>query len=819
MKKSIFILLIFMANVCSNATLLPLRDFNPSELYNSDTTLANSPNVHISFNEDSTEVTFSVQIINADVTLDTDLYPGKYFWNVPGFYPSNTPGTAALPTRTVIFELPSDAINIRLIENSSMWTTIPNYPPTPARPIKYGDALTTLDDVPPITHENTSKDAAYISQIEKCTNETLVYVSISPFSYDINNNVVNACYEFSYTLAYTPTSVQTRNLQSNDLYSKATRIPYVCEMHRSPSNYLIITTNIFKDLINNYADWKRSFGHGVTILSKNNWTPKEIKDSVSAVYNRTNNLNFLILAGSYSDIPAKLSPTYKYIDKDLFPNGEMRTDFYYSCVNGDDDKTPDIYTGRFIADTHKEMEEIIRKEKSFYTSGLNHPGFFNNAAHVSRFQIYSDNTYSSPPFIKTSEALRDIVIANGKNVERIYDADEGAMPKYINVNGEKTLLPTELQYGNFPWSASTEEVVNQFNSGNFYIMYMAHGAYSGWGQPSFGYYDFHRLNNSNALPIVLSMSCNTGNFVTEDGFARHLLAYENGGAKAIIAAERPSYMGYNDAIAIGMFSTLWPTPKVDSDIIDLDKWVITSLNPIIDPTSTLNVHNHSLGHILYQGLRYMYKMSNPSNISIQEHKEMYHIFGDPGMLMFTETPTEYTTVNYSIDKNTKGPEKWIVTLGTDEDAIIGFYNKSTGVVERFYTNSISREISPSDNYHMTIYNLNKKPFTVDVMDGRTSFSGPVMLNSNQHSSAVLKSSKQVTNDCLEVVANVTSSLTKSTNYTVELLDLNNNLLDTATISETIDTVYLSARSSRTKIVVLRLCENGSPIDYKKIIIK
>ena len=73
MKKSIFILLIFMANVCSNATLLPLRDFNPSELYNSDTTLANSPNVHISFNEDSTEVTFSVQIINADVTLDTDL--------------------------------------------------------------------------------------------------------------------------------------------------------------------------------------------------------------------------------------------------------------------------------------------------------------------------------------------------------------------------------------------------------------------------------------------------------------------------------------------------------------------------------------------------------------------------------------------------------------------------------------------------------------------------------------------------------------------------------------------------------------------------
>lgn len=645
MPRTILILLTVLTAIGVQAEWLSLAGHVPPHMVQYEPADNEStPKINLTFGNDSTSLTFDLRIPFAEITSDT-LFPGTFFWNIPGFYPSDIAGTPSLPVRTAMFVLPKNAENISLTENHTDWISINGYLPTPARPAKYDYDVYSISNVPSITRFD-NKDAARISKIEHTNSQTIVHVTLSPVYYSGITDVVEACRELNYTLSFSYGNSAQASMRSNHMAPKSVKVEYACEVHMKPSSYVIITTPPYESSIKSYANWKRRFGHEVYILSKDSWTPKEIKDSVSAVYHRTESLDYAIFAGPYKDIPAMISPTYYYKPDESSPNGEMRTDFYYACVNGDNDKTPSIHTGRFIADNVEEMENIIRKEMLYYNTGANTPGFYNNAAHVSRFEVSSyngsDKTVTTSPFIKTSEALRNHVIANNIHVSRIYDADDGAKPKYWIKNGVKELMPQELQYGNFPWTANTNDVVEAFNDGNFYIMYMAHGALSGWGQPSFGYQDFSRLNNQDALPIVFSMTCNTGNFVSEDGFARHILANDNGGARTVIASERPSFMNYNDAIAIGMFNTLWQTPKIDSDIVNIDKLVIIPIDPSILKSGINYIEQKTIGNILSTGKIWMNHMSSPGQGMIQEHCEMYHIFGDPGMLMNTKPPTAYT---------------------------------------------------------------------------------------------------------------------------------------------------------------------------------
>lgn len=56
-------------------------------------------------------------------------------------------------------------------------------------------------------------------------------------------------------------------------------------------------------------------------------------------------------------------------------------------------------------------------------------------------------------------------------------------------------------------------------------------------------------------------------------------------------------------------------------------------------------------------------------------------------------------------------------------------------------------------------------------------------------------------------------------YSVELRDLNNNLLDQVNITEKTEQVSLHPGRIMGKIYVVTLCNDGNPVDYKKITLK
>ena len=94
-----------------------------------------------------------------------------------------------------------------------------------------------------------------------------------------------------------------------------------------------------------------------------------------------------------------------------------------------------------------------------------------------------------------------------------------------------------------------------------------------------------------------------------------------------------SYSGHNDAMALGMFDAIWPGLSTNG-LMQKYNDALTPLSPTFE-----------LGQILDQGL---YRMSetfgagSAGQIGKKHTYKIFHCFGDPSMMIYTEKPTNFT---------------------------------------------------------------------------------------------------------------------------------------------------------------------------------
>ena len=496
-------------------------------------------------------------------------------------------------------------------------------------------------------------------------------------------------------------------------YSSTSSAHQLKSSSSSGADYLIITNISFVNALEPFADWKEKKGLKTKIvttrqISPDGVTAEDIRKYLKNAYDTWNPPpTYVLLVGDSEIIPTNYGLPHP--SHGLTPTA---TDLYYGTLDGDD-HYPDVFVGRISVDTKEQAETIVDKILNYERNPPSHGSFYKNVSVIAFFQdddpftpVVESDGYEDRRFVLTSEEIRDYLLTQGYNVERIYTTNSAVTPTNYNLGAYDAgdPLPPDLQPP-FPWDGDTQDIIDAFNDGRFIINYRDHGAVTGWGHPRFFTIHFAQLANGDLLPVVFSIACQTGWFDTEtdeypdnnntESFCEELLRYDNGGAVAVIGATRTSYSGLNDDLCKGFYDAMWP---------DFDPAMTTG--PIFE-----------LGQIHTYGKVYMTVMRGTTYTEKLTY-EMFHLFGDPEMWIWTEEPKKLE-VTHPSKIGSEGLQEFVVKV-TDENGnpvhnAAVCLRKSNDIHVAKYTNpngTVFFEIEPSTggNMDITVTAHNYRPY-------------------------------------------------------------------------------------------------------------
>lgn len=346
------------------------------------------------------------------------------------------------------------------------------------------------------------------------------------------------------------------------------------------------------------------------------------------------------------------------------------TDLAYAKVDGTD-YFPDVFIGRLPVGTLAQASDVIDKIMQYEQNPPALPANANYYRDTSLVCLFEDTPGSggasdgtedaSFRIIEFSEAIRTYLLGQGYNAQRIYShsGNNAAGPQAYE-NG--TALPADLTTnGNpaagipgFAWNGGAADIQAAINAGNFLVTYDGHGNPTTWGRPRFGTGDIGGLANANLYPVVLSFACMTGWFdnendqnnvdtspgaagiqgigVNDESLCELLLTRPNAGAVAVVGSSRISWEN-NDVMMLGAYKAIWPdfvpTPPSSISLPQMQ------MGPLARTGQVLNFCKIYMANAYGGGF---YRESS---------FEMYQLFGDPEMPIWTRAPAVLTVVHPS----------------------------------------------------------------------------------------------------------------------------------------------------------------------------
>ena len=685
---------------------------------------AERPERRVSVSPDGVTVTYEFK--HAVVLSDPDV-ADYYLWRISGFGHSVVPGEPDVPVRWDSFALPEGCASFTVSVLESACVDVPlRLSPARAPQPEGKESPAVVPDIAP--YEGWfPREVVETGEVRVYRGRSVAEVGVYPVRYDWKNGVVRACSKIVYRVTFGEGGLRSAPegriapddsfLDNTTLNGNVGAAGY--EMFRSAGDtgsagkdYLILSTPEFEEAVRRLADWKRTLGFGVHTRLRGDWTPERIKSAVKEVYRSAPSLYYLLIVGDHDDVPAEDMARTIVNNKGYAFDYRYVTDYYYGCVDGEGDVLADLYRGRLPVSTATEAVTVVDKIIRYERNPVRDAAFYDMGLHCAYFEdCFPDGTdgpgdgIEDKRFTLTSEEVRNYMLSKGKTVNRVYfaydynysETDNYPPPTFWN-KGEFAWgdsIPVELQRPYFAWDGDSADIVRYIDEGAFYVLYRGHGTDSTWVQPHFTGDNILSLANGDRLPVVFSINCETGSFQEDDCFAEVFLRKKGGGAVAVYAATEKSWPGYNDAMVIGMFDAIWPDPGVDSKLYNF-LHMTTSPSRLWETTR--------LGEILDQGLRRMEETwgAYRGHIYTQFSKEIFHCFGDPGMRIYTDTPTEFE--KFSVTRDSLGVR---VDLGS-EAGDIAFYDERTEEI-RFYTGR-SAEYSGDARYvRVCVSGQNKVP--------------------------------------------------------------------------------------------------------------
>jgi hypothetical protein len=398
---------------------------------------------------------------------------------------------------------------------------------------------------------------------------------------------------------------------------------------------LILTPPDLRAAADTLAAWKREKG----ILTK------VINVMGDTVYDTAQEIDDLI-KNEYDSVIIRPSYVLLFGDADKIPTfypaaltdvgtPTIGSDWQYAIL-GDPgvDNIPDFAVGRIPVDTLDQANTVVTKIINYEKTPPATLSFYSNASITAQFQCCrTDVTQPGTDkrsFIEVSEFARNVLVGQGKTVERIYTETGTATPRRYY---DGALLPAALGPG-YAWAGTGNDIVNAFNAGRFLIIHRDHGGPDQWVNPYFDLTRVPDLVNGAWQPVVFSVNCASGLWDNETApgalgttttgvyMAEQLLRKADGGAVGILGDTRNSPSWANSALLRGYMDAIWPTAI---------------------PTYGDSASKRRLGDILNHGKMYMLTQAGVGGTMISSYEgadelRLWHAIGDPTLEIWTHSP-------------------------------------------------------------------------------------------------------------------------------------------------------------------------------------
>jgi len=414
---------------------------------------------------------------------------------------------------------------------------------------------------------------------------------------------------------------------------------------------LIITDPAFVNAANDLKDWKNEkgivtkvFSTGATSGGGIGTNETEIRDFIQDRYD--NNFvrpSYVLLLGDAEFIP----PFYRSTSADPTTG----TDLDYSLMTGGD-LIADIGVARIPVDTLAQAQTVVDKIINYENHPPNVADFYDHAAFPAYFQCCRvglsaswDGT-TSRGYIETMELIRDTLVADGYDVDRLYFSDTTyhSAPPNNNYTGnttptryrDGTLLPAAIDStSGFVWDADRQDIIDAIDDGRFLVIHRNHGGQNGWVFPEFDTADVASLANGDLLPVLFSVDCATGLFDNETAGGDYGTTY--GGVYLLEALLRA------DDGVVGVLGDTRNSPTWANNA--LTRGFADAIFPDVLPAHGTNTSIRRLADILNYGKTYMFTQvgvaqtaGSVSQTNADSNNVMWHAFGDPTQEIWTSQP-------------------------------------------------------------------------------------------------------------------------------------------------------------------------------------
>ncbi len=341
---------------------------------------------------------------------------------------------------------------------------------------------------------------------------------------------------------------------------------------------LIISYGPYIPLLKNFILWKRQTGYKVRVIDVTGTEPADsIKATIQNIY-RDWGLQYVLLVGDAPQVPSG-----KIAGNDA--------DNFYAYVSGND-HYPDLFVGRFPAATASQLRIMVQRSLAYEKAESPDTGWYTRCTGIA------------------SEM--------GPGYHHLMDF------QHIRIIDTAILLPssyrtaTELFDGSqgkpdAPGDPDKEMLTTTVEQGTGIINYCGHGSALGWNTTRFGNAQVSRLKNMGKWPLIISVSCATGDFVHQDCFAEAWLrAAQNGEPTGAVAAFMPTT------------TQGWDPPMCAQQYMNALLTAADSLHP-----------PRTFGAICMEGC---IQMNDVYGTDGYQTTDTWVVFGDPSLQVRTATP-------------------------------------------------------------------------------------------------------------------------------------------------------------------------------------
>ncbi len=342
-------------------------------------------------------------------------------------------------------------------------------------------------------------------------------VSVAPVEYDAAQNKIRVCKEMTVRVSFEHPDWSATNELYTSTYSPAFEPLYQMLMNsdastfglrddltRYPMTMVIVSARMFEAQLQPFIAWKVKKGFKVIVGYTDvvGTTNTAIKTYLQGLYNSENpKPSFVLLVGDSPQIPPFAGGAGSHV-----------TDMRFVEYTGDN--IPEVYIGRFSAQTTGQLQPQIDKTLEYEQYTMPDPSYLANCTLIAGADASYAATYGNGQINYGTNLYFNVAHDINSNVW-LYPASGGSV--------ESAIIAT-------------------YNSGVGFVNYTAHGSHDGWADPSFGVSDVNALTNNHKYFTAVGNCCLTNTFTESTPcFGEAILQKANGGSIGYIGGTNSTY--------------------------------------------------------------------------------------------------------------------------------------------------------------------------------------------------------------------------------------------------------------------------------------